>query len=229
MRAMDLLGINPRRLGASLMVFGLIGVLLAGALAVGLIGGALAARDLDERLQEDQARVVTTLNLVTITLESVATTMDNASSTLGTSGQTITHAAEVLGNVANVTGELANALNIEIFGLRPLEVPAQLFADLDNQIRTFYEDFDSLAQNFDTNATDTTALAEQFRQMSTYVDEFAVRIASFDRTREIVGLIVGGILLVGLLDAWLAVAAAACMWVGWRLRSVRPYTAGPPG
>jgi hypothetical protein len=44
------------------------------------------------------------------------------------------------------------------------------------------------------------------------------RVDSFQPTGDLVALLVGGILLLGLLVAWLAVAGAGCAWFGLRLR-----------
>ena len=50
----------------------------------------------------------------------------------------------------------------------------------------------------------------------------AERIGGFDRIGELVGLLIGGIVLAALLTAWVAFAAAFCAWAGWRLRRRRP-------
>src|SRR6188474_31702 len=47
---MTLLGVDQRRAGTAMLVFGVIGVVLAGLIALALVGTAIAARDLDERL-----------------------------------------------------------------------------------------------------------------------------------------------------------------------------------
>ena len=56
--------------------------------------------------------------------------------------------------------------------------------------------------------------------MHSQVAELAGALTSFARTREVVGLAVGGILLGALLTLWQAVLAAGIAWMGWRLRRV---------
>ena len=51
-------------------------------------------------------------------------------------------------------------------------------------------------------------------------DDLAARVDAFDQAGEIVALLVGGIILGGILVAWLALAAAFCAWAGWRLRKL---------
>ena len=51
-------------------------------------------------------------------------------------------------------------------------------------------------------------------------EDLADRVDAFDQAGEIISLIVGGIILGGILVAWLAIAAAFCAWAGWRLRKI---------
>ena len=54
---MEWLGVERRRLGTGLLAFGLIGMILAGIIAIGLFAGAVAARNLDDRISADQAKL----------------------------------------------------------------------------------------------------------------------------------------------------------------------------
>ena len=58
---MTLLGVDQRRAGTAHSVFGVIGIVLAGLIALALVGTAVAARDLDERLMAEQAQLADTL------------------------------------------------------------------------------------------------------------------------------------------------------------------------
>ena len=209
-----------RRIGAALLAFGVIGLMLAGLLALGLVGGAIAARGLDERLEADQARLAQTLDRLGTTLGSVVTTMDNAGATLESSSTTLIHARDVLDQLAATSDELAGALDITILGNQPFVAASRRFTELAARVRVFREDANVLAARLATNAEDVVALSGRLESIETQVGELADRIDAYDRTGEIVGFFVIGILLGGLLAAWLAVAAATCAWVGWRLRNV---------
>ena len=50
-------------------------------------------------------------------------------------------------------------------------------------------------------------MTDQIRQLKDQVNELASRIAGFDRIGEIVNLVLGGIVLAGLLTAWIAIGA----------------------
>jgi len=75
---------------------------------------------------------------------------------------------------------------------------------------------------------DTTALATEIDGLRDELAALTKRVDSFEATGDIVGLLVGGILLLGLLVAWLAVAGAGCAWLGLRLRRLGSSIAATP-
>jgi hypothetical protein len=215
---MSWLGIDIRRIGTGLLVFGVFGVVVAGIVAIGLIGGAVAARNLDERLTADQARLAQTLGRVDATMAQAVTTIGNAGTTLSTTSETLGSAADVLGRVADTSEELSQSLDISILGARPLSTAAARFGDLAVDARTFEDKAGQLAANLAVNSSDTGGLADRVDELRGEVTSLETRVEAFEATGEIVSLLVGGILLLGLLVAWLAIAGAACAWVGLRLR-----------
>ncbi len=215
---MEWLGVDRRRLGTGMLAFGIIGLALAGVVAVGLLAGGIAARNLDDRLVADQHLIGTTLTRLTLTIESLATSVDNASTTLGTSRNSVLHARDVLAELALASDELASALDVTIVGNQPFDAAVARLHDVSSRVRTFEDDTTKLAANLDTNAGDVAQMSSAVRQMRGQVADLAGAVVSFDRTSDVVGLVVGGIVLGGLLMAWIAVAAAAIAWAGWRLR-----------
>ena len=219
---------NPRRLGTSMLAFGIVGLVLAGIVAGALVAGGIAARNLDDRIAAGQDRIAAALTRLTLTMDGVATSIDNASATLGTSRDGVAHAADVLGQMADTSDELASALNVTILGQQPFTGAVAKLNDLSSKVRTFQGDAAKLAVNLDTNATDVTQMAGQVRQLRSEVGDLAAAVAGFSNTREIVSLAVGGIVLGGLLTAWIAVLAAGVAWAGWRLRRAVPPGAAAP-
>jgi hypothetical protein len=216
---MDTLGVAPRRLGTVLLVLGIVGVLLAGIVALGLIGGAYAARNLDDRFQADQARVGAALDRLTTVVGSVQAGATNASVTLATASETVGDAGILSDELAAISDGLAQALEIDILGSRPFSGVSPRFRDLGDRARLLGQDARDLAEDLATNSGDVSSLAVDIGTIETQVAELADRVSDFDRTDEIVGLLTGAILLGGLLVAWLAVAAGLCAWIGWRLRN----------
>ena len=219
-RRVDWLGIEARRLGTGMLVFGIVGLVIAAILGIGLIAGAFAARDLDTRLEADRIRIADSLHQVSDSMTALAATTEHAGTTLQTSGQTIAEAKAVLDSAATSAQALSESLNVSILGSQPFANASQRLAELATTLTAFESKADDLAANLDQNATDASAMADKVRAMQAEVDVLATRVEDFDRIGEIVNLVLGGIVLGGLLTAWVAVGAAFVAWAGWRLRRV---------
>ena len=215
-------------MGTTLLVFGVIGMVIAGIVAAGLIGGAIAARNLDDRLAAERVRLVKTLDRVDAAMAQTVTTIDNAGATLGTTSETLASASGVLAQVAATSDDLSTSLNFSILGSQPLANAAARFGDLAVQVRGFQEKSQALADNLAVNSGDTSALATEIDGLRDELAALTKRVDSFEATGDIVGLLVGGILLLGLLVAWLAVAGAGCAWFGLRLRRLGSSIAATP-
>jgi uncharacterized phage infection (PIP) family protein YhgE len=215
---MEWLGINRRRLGTGMLVFGLAGLVMALVVAVALVLGAFAARDLDTRLEADQAKIAASLTRLSVTMESLATTTNNAGTTLQTSSDALTEARDVLEKTSTTLVSLADSINIDIFGSRPLAKASENLAELARTVAAFEGKAETLALNLHQNATDVSVMTGEIRDLKDQVNELASRIAGFDRIGEMVNLLLGGIVLAALLTAWVGVAGGFCAWVGWKLR-----------
>ena len=217
---MEWLGVERRRLGTALLAFGLIGMVLAGIIAAGLIAGGVAARNLDDRIAADQARLSVSLHRITASIDKLATTTDHAASTLNTTSALIDEAGVVIEDLAGVSDELAGNLDFNILGQQPLAGAAARFTEFGARLRTFQGMTGGLADNLETNADDLTSLTAEVEQIGVMTEDLANRVDAFDQAGEIISLMVGGIILGGILVAWLAIAAAFCAWAGWRLRKI---------
>ncbi|HEU5203927.1 MAG TPA: hypothetical protein VFU17_06480, partial [Candidatus Limnocylindrales bacterium] len=88
-----------------------------------------------------------------------------------------------------------------------------------DRVRVFSEDATGIADALTTNSNDMGTLAERVALMETQLSDYAERVAESERIGQIGTWVALSVLLGGLLAAWLAIAAAGCAWVGWRLRS----------
>ena len=226
---MNSLDINPRRLGTALLAFGMTGVILAGLIAVALFGGAVAARNLDDRLVADQERIAASLTRLTLTMETLAVTVEHGADTLAASRDAMTHAADLLADISTTSADLANALDISILGSQPFASAANGVRNVGAKTTVFAQDATALAVALDANVADATTMAGQIRTAKTQASELAASIVAFDQIDQMVGLLIGGIVLGGLLTLWVAVAAAGCAWLGWRLRRVPAVAEGQAG
>jgi hypothetical protein len=139
---MTLFGVDQRTAGTAMLEFGVIGIVLAGLIALALVGTAVAARDLDERLMTEQAQLASTLEDLATTTAAVVTSMENASTTLETSSASILHARDVLDALASATTSLADGLEISILGSQPFAGAAARFRTFSEQVAIFREDAD---------------------------------------------------------------------------------------
>ncbi len=224
---MEWLPPERRRLGTAMVAFGLVGLVLAGIVAVALVAGGIAVRRLDDQIVAAQNQAGAALTRLTLTMDSVADTIDGASATLGTSRDGAAHAADALGSLADASDSLATALDVSILGQRPFTEAAAGLRDLAARVRVFQDDATRLAANLDQNTGDAAVIAGQVREMRSQVAELAGSVTSFARTREVVSLAGGGIVLGGLLTLWQAVLAGAIAWAGWRVRRGAGGPAGP--
>lgn len=209
-----------------MLVFGLVGLVIAAIVAAALIGGAFAARNLDDRLVADQARIAAALERVSRSMTSLASTTDHAADTLDTTSQTLTDAGAVLDSASEAARALSDALDVSILGSQPFAGASARLATLAGTIDSFKGRADQLAANVDLNASDVAAMSQDIRALQTDLDELATRVADLDQVGSIVDLVLGGIVLGGLLTAWVAVLAGGIAWAGWRLR--RAPAGGPP-
>jgi DNA anti-recombination protein RmuC len=182
--------------------------------------GAVAARDLDERLEADQARIAASLTRLSMTMESLAMTTQNAGTTLETSSQAMADAGVVLETASDALVSLADALDISILGSQPFLRASENLGELARTLAGFEGRTQTLGANLHQNAVDSGVMTDRIRDLKTQVNEVAVQVAGFDRIGQIVNLLIGGMVLTALLTAWVGIAAAFCAWVGWRLRRV---------
>ena len=209
---------DRRRLGTGMLVFGLIGMVIAAIVAVSLVYGAFAARNLDERLEADQAQITSALERVSASMTSLATTTSNAGTTLSTTSQVLIDAEHVLQQASDTLTVLSSALNISILGNQPFATASQRMSELAVTVSSFEARAAALGENLHRNAVDTEEMTGRIEDLGEQVDSLAERIGGFDRIGELVALLIGGIVLAALLTAWVAFAAAFCAWAGWRLR-----------
>ncbi len=215
---MDVLGFDRRRLGTGLLLFGLLGVVLAVVVGGALVAGAYAVRELDQRLLDDQARIAAALTRVSVTMESLAITAEHAGTTLDEASGALGDARDLLGDVADTTVAVAGAIDIDILGNRPFSAASERLQSLARTVSTFQGDAERLALALSANSADAVAMTEQVRGFKGQLNELAARVAGFDRIDQLVGLVVGGIVVGGLLTVWVGIGAAFCAWVGLRLR-----------
>jgi outer membrane murein-binding lipoprotein Lpp len=215
---MEWLGVDRRRLGTAVLVFGVVGLVLAAIVGTTLVAGVYAVRNLDDKIATAQSQMGASLTRLTLTIDSIAQSIDATSATLGTARDGAAHAAGALNDVADSTGSLADALDVTIVGQQPFTSAVASLRSLETRVRVFQDDALTLAANLDQNVTDTSQIAGEVRDMRTQSAELAGAFSGFAGARDTVSFAEGGVALAGLLTLWEAILAVAIAWAGMRLR-----------
>jgi methyl-accepting chemotaxis protein len=216
------LGLPARRLGRGLVWFGLVGLILALVMMVAWLGGLVAMRDLDERLEADREATAISLVQAAALMGSSATTLEDASASLGSIQEALDDAARLLDRLATSTGDLADALNVTILGQQPFAGTSQSFEDVSEDLDILATRSETLATEVETIHPDLEVVAADMRTVETAIRALAYRVNSFGGVEDLVGLMRGYALLSALLAAWLASLAAGCVWVGLHLQRSGP-------
>lgn len=215
---MDVLGLPARRLARGLVWFGVVGLVLTTVMMVAWLGGLVAMRDLDERLEADRQATAISLAQAAALMGSSATTLQDASASLGSVQETLDDAARLLDRLATSTGDLAEALNVTILGQQPFAGTSQSFEDVSGDLDILATRSEALATEVETFHPDLEVVAADLRTVETSIRALAYRVNSFGGVEDLVGLMRGYALLSALLAAWLASLAAGCVWAGRQLQ-----------
>jgi methyl-accepting chemotaxis protein len=199
-----------------------VGLVLAVVMMVAWLGGLVAMRDLDERLEADRQATAISLVQTAALMSSSATTLEDASASLGNVQETLGDAARLLDRLATSTGELAEALNVTILGQQPFAGTSQSFEDVSGDLDILATRSETLATEVESFHPDLEVVAADLRTVETAIRSLAYRVNSFGGVEDLVGLMRGYALLSALLAAWLASLAAGCVWAGRQLQRSDP-------
>lgn len=198
------------------------GLVLASVMMVAWLGGLVAIRDLDDRLEADREATAISLVQAAALMGSSATTLQDASASLGKVQQALDDAARLLDRLATSTRDLAEALNVTILGQQPFAGTSQSFEDVSGDLDILATRSETLATEVETFHPGLEVVAADMRTVETAIRALAYRVNSFGGVEDLVGLMRGYALLSALLAAWLASLAAGCVWVGRQLQRSDP-------
>jgi hypothetical protein len=201
-----------RYLGLGLLAYGLTGLLLL-AVVGAVIGGTI------QQLSVAGATVGEQRDALLVTLRATSLTMRNASTGVGNVGASLTaahasadHAAGLARSMGNTLSGLSAAMNIQIFGTRPLAGLASGFDNAAGQSEELAGDLDAVGTALARNTTDLETSRKDLAALSGRVD---LLVAAVETTPFGVGQepFIAELVFVALL-VWLAVPAAASVAVG---------------
>jgi methyl-accepting chemotaxis protein len=208
---------SRRRLGLALVVYGVVGLVLAVVIAVAGLIGALRIDDVTARIEAQRVELVAAVSTTTDLVGTLADTLDVARPGLEQVTTSAGRLSALADQISTTADDLAGRLDVQILGLQP-------FAGMSVQVRGIAEQTRGLAGDLETIAPAITAasqgtgrIADDLRSLETRMVGLEARMAALGPFDEYGRWLFVGLVLVVLLDVWLAIPAALAIVVGRRL------------
>lgn len=210
-----------RRLGTALLAFGLSGIVLLLGATVLVLGSLSVVDDAVTGFERQRAEVVAVLGPAASALTDAATSASNAGASLTETSEAAARAASLSGSLADSFEGLASLGSFEILGARPFGGLSGQFAAVGSEARTLAADLSEAAASLRTNKADSDSVAADLRALAAQLARLDASLSASGGvpspgTDAAIPLLVLRVVLLGLL-AWLAVPAAASVWLGRRL------------
>jgi hypothetical protein len=215
---------HHRPLGAILVVYGLVGLLIALVATWAAVTTATRVEPAAERLDATRDSIVASLDAASVALDRAATAAATAETGLEAAASTTSQAADLLRDLAAGSSGLATAAGtISILGQTP-------FAGLAEPLTRLATGADALAADIEQLGASLASLAGQAPAVADGLDVLGERLADVARQVEGLGLddaLVSSTRILAaaaaLLFAWLAMIAVAALAAGaWLLRWSEP-------
>ncbi|HYM82940.1 MAG TPA: hypothetical protein VEY67_02160 [Candidatus Dormibacteraeota bacterium] len=221
---MEILGLDPRRLGSALLVFGAVGVALAVVGAVALLSSAIATASLDADLEGSRVQLVASLQRAELALGAAGDTTDHVGATLDSTRSVLSDSSRTLGTLGDASDSLASALGaVSLLGSQPFASAATDFRSLATQVRAYADHATQLSSGLTQNVSDMRTITSDLRDLQGRLGQVSTSLDALQAGTILTTLLVGLVLLLAL-TVWLAIGALACAIVGYRirLRAVEP-------
>ena len=226
------------RLANALIVYGVIGLLVAAVGIAALFGASGRIGSLGERIVSEAVSLDQIIVLTADVLDDAATTAGTFGPTVKQTSVTVSEAAGAIRDIEPRLRDLETQANaIEIFGNRPVAPLGQLFGQIANDVSGLDEQLDGIATEMGRNEVALTANSKSLGALADLVRAYKGRLkpeaidAGIDDARRLL------LLTLGLFIGWTAVPALGSFIVGrWMRRLVEraavpvpPVAPGPPG
>ena len=207
-----------RRLGLTLVAFGLAGLVLTAAAATLVLGSLGALAGVSASLDRERAKLVDLIDPAAAALNRSADSAANASASLTASAAAAEDAASLTAQLAASMDAMSQAASIQVFGTQPFGAAAASLAEVAASSRMLSGDLHKTAATMATNVTDSAAVAADLRDLARQLEAIgaSASAAGSASTLSASAIELGRIVLLGLL-AWLAIPAFLALWLGLRL------------
>lgn len=205
-----------RRLGRALVAFGGIGLalLLATGILVAITLGGIG--DAATGLEQQRTELVAMLDPASTAIRDAANSAQRAGSSLGASAQAARDGASLTGELATSMDQMNALSTLDILGTRPFAGIGPSFSDLATRSRTLSASLTATADALVSNATDSATVGADLGQLADQLDGLRASVGNPSPVATSAALDGLRLLLLALL-VWLALPAAASVWLGRRL------------
>jgi hypothetical protein len=197
--------------GAALTFYGIAGIILFVALALG-VGGALEqARQLSQSVDSERTALVDSLTQAETTIRQMSDGVDRMDTSLGEAKTSIDHASTISHGVASSMYGLRDAMSINILGAQPLVGLSGSFDVSGQNLDQLGDDISAIGSALDTNRSDValtsqnlSALADSVKALSAAVQDgpsVGISTSTLDNIR----------LAFYAVAAWLVLLAVGCV------------------
>jgi hypothetical protein len=215
-----------RRLSTGLIVYGIVGLLLAG---IGL--GALAwansrIESVATRASVSVDQIATTLERTAVALQTASTTADSFTGTLDRTVEGVSAAADTISSVHSNLRTLETAMRaVDILGLTPLGPAANAVGGIAGAIEGLDTRLSAIADSLTGNRDALAANATSLGRVADSTAAMAARLRSGVVEESLADVQAVMVVMFFVLTAWTAVPAIGALIVGvWIRREVAPTT-----
>ncbi len=208
-----------RTLSTGLLVYGMVGIVMAIVMlaAVGAIGGRL-----DDLAQRTSGRLAT----ISTTLDRTATALEHAGATSGSFASTLDQAAPTLGQVDKSLTDVVGTLKeletttsaLTFLGQQPLASLSSRFGQIGTQLGLLQTQVALLGANLTDNKTNLSALGTSLTDLAAQLRDVNAVVGSGEIELSLAEILSIVRLALGLLAVWFAVPAVAALGFGIWLR-----------
>jgi len=211
---------NLRLLGAGLLVYGLIGIVIFVAVAIGLSGPLNRAQQLAASLEDQRQDVIQSLDQAEITIRGMSGAVGQMDSSLAEVRTAIDRSADIAHGVATSMYGLRDATGLSILGAQPLIGLADSFETSGRNLDQLGDDIANIGVALDANRDDATQTADNLTGLADSVAELTASMREAPNLDVSTQTLDAVQLAVYAIAGWLALLAVGCVALGAYLLAI---------
>jgi hypothetical protein len=166
-----------RLIGTVLVLYGLVGIVLLGAIGMTVARPLDDVRNLTQSLADQQSAALESLERTSETIGQTSASVRNAESSLVQAELATARAAELSRGVSVTMYGLAEQMQLTIFGVQPFITLYPSFEQTGQQLDLLGSDVDAIAEALGANREDTIAIADGLDELGRSIDRLRVAMA----------------------------------------------------